>query len=292
MFYIVEHMEGESISPWVSLEYAHMAEVVEPRRLLFTSHPQGEDLRSLRSTENGDEVSTRDVIFPENNVHALAMSTKEKRTKPLFLRASLNELKSQLDWSKVCLLDMEADTPLRPCDAPLLDTLVFGGILGNVIEKGCPENEQQDSADPRSRYASDDRTGELRQQGFAVRRNLGPWQMTTDTALLVTKLVLEDGFELDEIPWIDEPEVDVNADEGGRTDKGVEEITQMLGFRYVAKERCGDAEWFRQIHSRGQEKVEKVCEKKMCENNGPILPKGMIAYWREACDGAIEFDDM
>ena len=39
-----------------------------------------------------------------------------------------------------------------------------------------------------------DRTGELRVLGFAT-RHLGPVQMTTDTALGVTKLVVQDKSE-------------------------------------------------------------------------------------------------
>lgn len=40
-----------------------------------------------------------------------------------------------------------------------------------------------------------DRTGELRKLGFEG-RHLGATQMTTDTAVKVTKMVVEDGSEL------------------------------------------------------------------------------------------------
>jgi len=46
-----------------------------------------------------------------------------------------------------------------------------------------------------------DRTSELRVLGFPS-RHLGPVQMTTDTALGVTKLVVQDKIPLDEIPFI------------------------------------------------------------------------------------------
>ena len=46
-----------------------------------------------------------------------------------------------------------------------------------------------------------DRTSELRKLGFPT-RHLGPVQMTTDTALGVTKLVVHDHISLNEIPYI------------------------------------------------------------------------------------------
>ena len=46
-----------------------------------------------------------------------------------------------------------------------------------------------------------DRTGELRILGFPS-RHLGSIQMTTDTALGVTKLVVQDKIQLNDIPYI------------------------------------------------------------------------------------------
>lgn len=46
-----------------------------------------------------------------------------------------------------------------------------------------------------------DRTAELRVLGFPT-RHLGPVQMTTDTALGVTKLVVHDATPLDKIPYV------------------------------------------------------------------------------------------
>ena len=46
-----------------------------------------------------------------------------------------------------------------------------------------------------------DRTSELRAHGFPT-RHLGPVQMTTDTALGVTKLVVADRVPLNKIPYI------------------------------------------------------------------------------------------
>jgi len=73
--------------------------------------------------------------------------------------------------ARVCLLDPKAPKVLSPEDAEIFDWFLYGGILGD---------------DPPR-----DRTGELRKLGFEG-RHLGAVQMTTDTALGVTKLVVED----------------------------------------------------------------------------------------------------
>ena len=57
-----------------------------------------------------------------------------------------------------------------------------------------------------------DRTGELRKLGFPT-RHLGPVQMTTDTALGVTKKVVQDKMRLSDIPYVDFPTIRFNAKE-------------------------------------------------------------------------------
>merc|ERR1712113_504869 len=96
--------------------------------------------------------------------------------------------------------DMDAEDALEPDDVSRFDALVFGGILGNVHER------------PDGTYGSDDRTSELRKLGFVHRRHLGPMQMTTDTAVLFSRLVLEEARPLAEIPFLDSPEISI---EGG-----------------------------------------------------------------------------
>lgn len=81
-----------------------------------------------------------------------------------------------------------------------------------------------------------DRTSELRKKGFEGRR-LGPKQMTTDTAVRVTRMVVQDksssscwtqehtltgAVALDKVPYLDFPELKFSANES----------TEMP-FRYV-----------------------------------------------------------
>lgn len=77
--------------------------------------------------------------------------------------------------SQICLLDPAAEQELVPGDAEKFEIFLFGGILGD---------------DPPR-----DRTSELRKKGFEGRR-LGPKQMTTDTAVRVTRTVVQEQSRL------------------------------------------------------------------------------------------------
>lgn len=116
---------------------------------------------------------------------------------------------------KVCLLDPAAAKDLSPADGDDFDIFLFGGILGD---------------DPPR-----DRTSELRKKGYQGRR-LGPVQMTTDTAVRVTRIVVQDRVPVDQISYVDNPDLKINQNES----------TQMP-FRYVK----GD-------------------------DGQPIMPKGMV----------------
>ncbi|KAF9078625.1 SAM-dependent RNA methyltransferase [Rhodocollybia butyracea] len=94
----------------------------------------------------------------------------------------LDLIKEKLGGSlnRVCLLDPKAEKELSPEDGDgRFDWFLFG------VRDDPPR----------------DRTGELRVIGFPG-RHLGPTQMTTDTALGVTKLVVHDKVPLDEISYI------------------------------------------------------------------------------------------
>jgi len=108
------------------------------------------------------------------------------------------------DKSRVCLLDPSATKELSPEDGEVFNVFLFGGILGD---------------DPPR-----DRTSELRKKGFQGRR-LGPKQMTTDTAVRVTRMVVQEKIPLEKIPYVDYPELRINKNES----------TEMP-FRYVKGE--------------------------------------------------------
>ncbi|KAK6851134.1 carboxypeptidase D [Apiospora arundinis] len=128
---------------------------------------------------------------------------------------------------RVCLLDPAADEDLNPDDKRDFDVFLFGGILGD---------------DPPR-----DRTSELRKKGFTGRR-LGPVQMTTDTAVRVTRMVVEEQYTLDMIPYLDHPELKF----------GDKESTEMP-FRYVKG-----------------------------KDGKPIMPEGMVDLIKKDADKSID----
>ncbi|CAI6100108.1 hypothetical protein V2G26_008630 [Clonostachys chloroleuca] len=131
------------------------------------------------------------------------------------------------DKSRVCLLDPAASQDLSPADGDKFDAFLFGGILGD---------------DPPR-----DRTSELRKKGFEGRR-LGPTQMTTDTAVRVTRIVVQEKVALDKIEYLDFPELKFNEHES----------TQMP-FRYVKG-----------------------------KDGGPIMPEGMKELIQQDADKSLD----
>lgn len=107
----------------------------------------------------------------------------------------------QEEKERVCLLDPAAKNELSPEDDTKFNVFLFGGILGDNPPR--------------------DRTSELRKKGFAGRR-LGPIQMTTDTAVRVTRMVIQQKIPLKDIPFVDYPELRIDEHES----------TEMP-FRYV-----------------------------------------------------------
>lgn len=156
--------------------YAHMLNLVGPTSaVLFTS------LSSSSVPPLKDYLSSRSASSTSSSPSATSSSSapKEKEKAQLYTTSILDTLAGKsppVPFSRVCLLDPRAPAELSPADADLFDVFLYGGILGD---------------DPPR-----DRTGELRKLGFQG-RHLGEKQMTTDTAVGVTKMVIEDGGEFD-----------------------------------------------------------------------------------------------
>lgn len=174
--YVIEHMEEDdptapSVFPeWALLEYRHMLQLVGPGSTVhFTSlsHASLDSLRSLLSQSSGKPQS-------EFELHTASITT---------LMAERN-----IPKSSICLLDPKSPYAISITDAGKhssatkpkeaggpFEYFLYGGILGD---------------DPPR-----DRTCSLRQLGFPS-RHLGGIQMTTDTALGVTKRCVEDSYLL------------------------------------------------------------------------------------------------
>lgn len=113
-----------------------------------------------------------------------------------------------LNLKRACLLDPKASKTLSPNDVNDFDYFIFGGILGDFPEQGRTE-----------KYL----TSKLKN---LETRNLSHMQMSTDTAVLVTKIIL-DGKNFNDIRFIDSPNIPI------KKEKYIEEIN--LPYRYVSK---------------------------------------------------------
>ncbi|MBI2109586.1 hypothetical protein HYT58_00235 [Candidatus Woesearchaeota archaeon] len=117
----------------------------------------------------------------------------------------INSSVKNLRLGKVCLLDPGAKETLTPAKAKKFEYLVFGGILGDFPAKN--------------------RTKE-RFKNFKISRfNLGKEQMSTDTAVLVTKMICS-GTKLGEIKFKDHIEIGLDNF-----------LAIVLPYRYVIKNR-------------------------------------------------------
>lgn len=120
-------------------------------------------------------------------------------------RASLQELETTLE-GKVCMLDMRGEKELSPENN--WDYVVFGGVLGD--------------------HPPRDRPAPLRKHFLEI-RHLGSMQLATDTAVLVSRLILCNKIPLKSIPMITAPTIK------GLNKKGEKTTVQMQGFSYVSK---------------------------------------------------------
>ncbi|KAG1778823.1 hypothetical protein EV702DRAFT_1092224 [Suillus placidus] len=196
--YVIEHMEEDettpkSLPPWVELEYAHMIMLAGINgRVEFThlSHNSSSLLDARLAPINESPASYQ--------VHTQSvMELLEQNNIPI---------------TRVCLLDPKAQTVLAPEDGEIFDHFLFG-VRSVSAETSCSLNNLTSG---RKGILGDDpprdRTSELRQLGFPS-RHLGPMQMTTDTALGVTKRVVDDKVQLNAIPYVDFPTITFNAKE-------------------------------------------------------------------------------
>ncbi|OAV92917.1 hypothetical protein PTTG_02717 [Puccinia triticina 1-1 BBBD Race 1] len=268
--YAIEHMEPDEETPskplpdWVLLEYFHMLQQVgivggkEDAKLLTrrqeldsaspgfstpASHTDSRVFFSHLSLATGDalisEINTRASSANPERSSSIARALPDPLSHPITendlppcvcTRQSILDLIKNLGVAleDVCLLDPKAEQELKPEDGQKFRWFLFGGILGD---------------DPPR-----DRTAQLRVCGFPS-RHLGPIQMTTDTALAVTKRIVEDNRTLQDLDWVVKPELVFSPKE-----------KVEMPFRYLA-----------------------------LPDGQPIMPDGMKELIRKDLDRAFEF---
>ncbi|CCH63072.1 hypothetical protein TBLA_0J00740 [Henningerozyma blattae CBS 6284] len=209
MKYIIEHME-EGFSEWVILEYSQILRDIGASNLILSSLPKNTTARDIpqRLLDLGLQWTTEDLVN---------------------LQKSFPELEPLKD-GRVCLLDPNATIDLLPEDANKFDYFVFGGILGD--------------------HPPRDRTKELQMAypKLVVGRRLGDKQMTTDTAIRTTQIIIQKQTKFEDIKFIDYPEFRFSK----------KEATEMP-FRYV-----------------------------LDSNGKPILPEGMLELIKHDSEQSLD----
>ncbi len=211
--YLIDHQE-KFLYEWSRWEYAQMIKYLSqtPSKVYITNSKLFEDYK---------EEEQKDLN--EKMIAGLREDIKNTPNKMAFIKDSINDMveKStgnieidgkQIPLERVCLLDMKATQSLSAADGENFDVFLFGGILGDNPPR--------------------DRTSLIRRPEIKSRQ-LGVWQLPTDTALLMTKLIVENGVKMEEIPTIDEPEFFKKTEDGK---EGDEESVTLDNFRVITEE--------------------------------------------------------
>lgn len=116
----------------------------------------------------------------------------------------------EMPLKNACLLEPKSKKILMPNDK--FGYYIFGGILGDHPEQGRTE-KYLTSKISKSKLIKPET------------RNLGDMQMSTDTAVLVTKIIARDKIDFNKIKFIDRPEITLKD---GKISESI-----ILPYRYV-----------------------------------------------------------
>lgn len=209
VYYVMEYMEN-SLSDWSYNEILQMQKYLSRHphnNLIITNF---DVIKPNADTENVTNIENLNKFISEQKEQKIVIVSKR-------LIEYLNEEKGfvsipveggqpiEVSADKICLLDLRAEHTLAPKDNGEFEMFVFGGILGD--------------------HPPRDRTFALRKD-FLRTRNLKTKQMSTDTAILVSDIILNDGYEIDQIPMIEDPEL--------RNTEDPSLSVVMTGFTYVS----------------------------------------------------------
>ncbi|GMM36561.1 protein-arginine N-methyltransferase [Saccharomycopsis crataegensis] len=210
MIYIIEHMES-GFTEWVTLEYSQIIRDIGAQNLILSSLP-------ATTTEADIPKPLKDLGLQWTTKEITELTTEDFSVIP----------SSGISKDQTCLLDPRAESDLVPEDSEKFQFFVFGGILGD--------------------HPPRDRTKELSiKYGFEGKR-LGNKQMTTDTAIRTTQIIIEKKTRFEDIKFLDYPEIRFSK----------YEATEMP-FRYV-----------------------------IGEDGNPILPQGMVDLIKRDSEQSID----
>lgn len=216
-YFILEYME-EILSDWSLAEIKQMHKYLSlrPGNTLIITKVQ--DMLNSEDEENIANMKKLAEFIKTNNDNRIVLCINGLE-QCLNIKSAVFELLIGFDLQtktkgdrvieiaqdRVCLLDLRGKKVLEPSERLDYDAYVFGGILGDHPPK--------------------DRTFALRPL-FTESRNLEEVQMSTDTAILVTELIVNGQINIKDIPFITNPEIQ-NVDDPKSS-------VVMEGFRYVS----------------------------------------------------------
>lgn len=145
--YIIEHLEPK-LGRWCLIEYENISNLVGKNNLIFTNVKKKSDQKKLKKLG-----------------HVFAKSI------------------SQLNFSRLCILDPESSTLLQPKDAKRFNYFVFGGILGDYPPKKRTKREL-------TKFLPHVKT-----------RNIGKKQMSTDNAIYTVKQIIQNKTQFKKLPF-------------------------------------------------------------------------------------------
>ena len=245
MLYLVDHVE-EELYEWSMLEYVHMLQFINLHnsdtvdQFVVTNASDSDTERARVLTRQGARIT---------NLSALKFLTENSRAQNRRLR--------------VVLLDQLAEKELGPDDH--VDAIIVGGILGTDEFDG-PIVDRTEHV--RNQFSDSDEVE------FVV-RHLGRVQMTADTALITSYLILKHGFCMSELKFVDRPSVRIARNE----------FTEMP-FRYLldyATSYVIETEPKQVKLKMMFDAVNELKESRPVRvQRGPVplIPGGMIQLWR------------
>lgn len=215
-YFIFEFME-EFLSEWTFFEILQIIKYLkraETNKLIITNFQiiqNSKNEENIKYLEKLTEVLKKQennfVYIQLKNLQEMYNHKTDSFDFKNFLINKKKEEEISILKSKMCLLDLRGKEILSPSDNDNFEAFAFGGILG--------DNPPQD------------RTSGLR-QNFLNFRHLQRVQMSTDTAILVSDIILNEKRNFKDIPMIINPEF--------QNPKDKMNSVQMEGFTYVTND--------------------------------------------------------
>jgi ribosome biogenesis SPOUT family RNA methylase Rps3 len=220
-YIIIEHME-EWLFEWSYYEYSQMLKYIKPSpnlKLVFTNVECFFTAPPTNAEENTKFVAKFFEDLTSTGLRDRVILIRESMTKlynadktSIVLKSTEGESPIEIKMPRTCMLDMRAESTLSCKDNEIFDAYIFGGVLGD--------------------HPPRDRCKYLRDDGCTLRQ-LGKLQLATDTAVLITRIVIDGISEYKDIPILEEPDIEPPKKEDAAD---VMESVQMEGFSYVSDE--------------------------------------------------------